>query len=81
MAIEKTNFNDLTQSFRKEKENYGHTHTNSSKSQIDFIMIYKKWINSAHNCEAYCSFEAVYSDHRIIHQQQQSKLVLGLIKS
>ena len=29
-------------------------------------MINTKWINSAHNCEAYNSFETVYSDHRII---------------
>ena len=43
-----------------------HTHPNGSKSQIEFIMINKKWINSALNCEAYNTFEAVYSDHRII---------------
>ena len=29
-------------------------------------MINTKLINSEHNCEAYNSFETVYSDHRII---------------
>ena len=29
-------------------------------------MINTKWINSAHNYEAYNSFETVYSDHSMI---------------
>ena len=33
-----------------------HTHPNGIKSQIDYIMINIKLINSAHNCEAYNSF-------------------------
>ena len=33
---------------------------------MDYILMNKKWIKSALNCEAYSSFEGVYSDHRII---------------
>ena len=34
----------------------------------------KKWINSARNCEAYNTFEGVFSDHRIV----SSILILSL---
>ncbi|XP_063587867.1 uncharacterized protein LOC134765253 [Penaeus indicus] len=43
-----------------------HTYPNGIKAQLDYILINKKWINSAHNCEAYSSFEGVSSDHRIV---------------
>ena len=36
-----------------------YTYTNNAKAQIDYILINKKWINSALNCEAYSSFEGV----------------------
>ena len=36
------------------------------KSQIDHLMINKKWKNSAKNCRSYNSFNGIYSDHRII---------------
>ena len=42
------------------------THPNGSKSQVDFILINRKWINSVKNCEAYNTFDYVFSDHRII---------------
>ena len=41
------------------------TYANNTKSQIDYVFINKKWNNSALNCEAYSSFEGVYSDHWI----------------
>ncbi|XP_047486517.1 uncharacterized protein LOC125037418 [Penaeus chinensis] len=41
-------------------------YTNGEKAQLDFIMINKKWQNSARNCEAYNTFYSVGSDHRIM---------------
>ena len=37
-----------------------------SKSQIDYILINKKWKNSVKNVEAYSSFASTGSDHRIV---------------
>ena len=34
--------------------------------QLDYLFINKKWMNSILNCEAYCSFEGISTDHRII---------------
>ena len=39
---------------------------NGSKSQIDFILVRKKWKNSVHNSQAYSSFSSVGSDHRVV---------------
>ena len=38
----------------------------NTKAQIDYVLINKKWKNSAMNCEAYSSFEGVSTDHRIV---------------
>ena len=40
--------------------------TGGIKTQVDYIMIRKKWMNSVKNCEAYNSFSSIGSDHRII---------------
>ena len=45
-----------------------------TKSQVDYIMINKKWKNSVHNCEAYNTFSSMGSDHRVV----TSKLKLSL---
>ena len=37
-----------------------------SKTQIDYILINKKWKNSLKNVEAYSSFSSLGSDHRIV---------------
>ena len=37
-----------------------------TKTQIDYILVNKKWKNSIHNCESYNSFSSVGSDHRIV---------------
>ena len=37
-----------------------------TKTQIDYILVNKKWKNSIHNCEAYNTFASVGSDHRIV---------------
>ena len=45
-----------------------------SKTQVDFIMVNKKWKNSVKNCEAYSSFSSIGSDHRVV----TAKLKLSL---
>ena len=45
-------------------ENY--TNPNNAKAQMDYILINKKWINSALNSEAYSTFEGISSNHRIV---------------
>ena len=37
-----------------------------TKSQIDYILINRKWKNSVQNFEAYSSFASIGSDHRVI---------------
>ena len=39
---------------------------NTTKAQLDFILVRKKWVNSVQNVEAYNTFVTVGSDHRII---------------
>ena len=48
-----------------------------AKTQVDYILIRRKWKNSLHNCEAYSSFSSVGSDHRIL----TAKLKLSLRKN
>ena len=42
------------------------TNINNPKTQRDYILINKKWINSALNFVAYPFFEGVSFDHRIV---------------
>ena len=39
---------------------------NGLKSQIDFILINRKWKNSIKNVEAYSTFASIGSDHRVV---------------
>ena len=39
---------------------------NGSKSQIDYILINRKWKNSVKNVEAYSTFSSIGSDHRVV---------------
>ena len=41
-------------------------HPSGSRSQIDCILIRKKWRNSMRNCQANSSFSSIGSDHRIV---------------
>ena len=54
-----------------------YTYANNTKAQIDYVLINKKWKNSALNCEAYSSFEGVSTDHRIV----TAKIRLSLRKN
>ena len=51
---------------KREGKLWTYKYANNSKAQIDYVLINKKWKNSAMNCEAYPSFEGVSSDHRIV---------------
>ena len=39
---------------------------NGCKTQIDFILVNRKWRNSVHNVEAYNSFSSLGGDHRLV---------------
>ena len=47
---------------KRKGKKWTHTSPNGHLSQIDFIAINKNWIDSAKNCEAYNTFEGVFSD-------------------
>ena len=51
---------------KREGKLWTYTYANNTKAQIDYVLINKKWKNSAMNGEAYSSFEGVSTDHRII---------------
>ena len=36
------------------------------KTQIDYILVNRKWKNSIHNCQAYNCFSSLGSDHRLV---------------
>ena len=62
---------------KREGKLWTYTYANKSKAQIDYVLINRKWKNSAMNCEAYSSFEGVSSDHRIV----MAKVRLSLRKN
>ena len=62
---------------KREGKLWTYTYANNTKAQIDYILINKKWKNSALNCEAYSSFEGVSTDHRIV----TAKIRLSLRKN
>ena len=51
---------------KKEGKLWTYTYANNTKAQIDYVLINKKWKNSAISCKAYSSFEGMTSDHRIV---------------
>ena len=55
-----------TKFHKREGQLWIHISPNNLKSQIDYLMINKKWKNSAKNCRSYYSFNDICSDHRII---------------
>ena len=57
----------LNTKFQKRKGKvWTYTYANNAKTRIDYILINKKWNYNALNCEAYSSFEGVFSDHQIV---------------
>ena len=55
----------LNTKFQKRKQ-WTYPNVKNAKARINYILINKKWYNSALNCEVYSSFEGVSSDHRIV---------------
>ena len=51
---------------RRPGQLWTHDSPNGTKAQLDYIIINKKWQNSAKNCRAFNSFITVGSDHRIV---------------
>lgn len=66
--VEETNLIITNTTFQKKKGKLWTFISDMShaKSQIDYILINKKWKNSIKNVEAYSSFASVGSDHRIV---------------
>ena len=62
---------------KREGKLWTYTYANNTKAQIDYVLINKKWKNSALNCEAYSSFEGESTDHRIV----TAKIRLSLRKN
>ena len=62
---------------KREGKLWTYTYASNTKAQIDYVLINKKWKNSALNCEAYSSFEGVSTDHRIV----TAKIRLSLRKN
>ena len=62
---------------KREGKLWTYTYANNTKAQTDYVLIIKKWKNSALNCEAYSSFEGVSTDHRIV----TAKIRLSLRKN
>ena len=62
---------------KREGKLWTYTYVNISKAQIDYVLINKKWNNSAISCEAYSSFEGVSSDHQTV----TAKIRLSLRKN
>ena len=54
----------LNTRYQKMKGNYGPSLI-LTEPKLNYLFINKKWINSVINCEAYNTFQGVYSDHRI----------------
>ena len=63
--------------FKKSKNQlWTFEYPNSSRAQIDFIMVRKKWQNSIKDCRAYSSFSSVGSDHRIVSASVKLSLIV-----
>ena len=62
---------------KREGKLWTYTYANNTKAQINYVLINKKWKNSAMNCEAYSSFEGVSTNHRIV----TAKIRLSLRKN
>ena len=52
----------------------------STKAQVDFILVRRMWRNSIHNAEAFGSFSSVRSNHRIVTARIQLSLHAPLSK-
>ena len=51
---------------KKQGKLWTQSYPNGAKAQPDYMLVNRKWINSALNSEAYSTFKGVSSDHRIV---------------
>ena len=58
---------------KKNSKLWTFTYPNRSRAQIDYILINKKWVKSATNCQAYNSFVQIGSDHKVVVANLQLK--------
>ena len=66
---------------KKMGRRWTHTYPTGEKAQLDYILINKKWKNSALNCVAYNTFVGVKSDHRIVTAKIRLSLRANIKKS
>jgi len=66
LMLESELFATNTMFMKKSNKLWTFQSPNGSKSQIDYILVRKKWKNSVHNAQSYSSFSSVGSDHRIV---------------
>ena len=59
---------------KKNSKLWTFTYPNQSRTQIDYILINKKWVKSATNCQTYNSFAQIGSDHKVVVANLQLKL-------
>ena len=68
--LQENNLGCLSTIYQKRSgQQWTHTAPNGYKAQLDYIIINRKWRNSAKNCRAYNSFVSAASDHRIVSTQ------------
>ena len=57
----------LNTNFQKwEEKLWTYTYPNNTNARVDYVLINKKWNDSAVNCETYSSFEGVSTGHQIV---------------
>jgi len=72
--LNESNMSCINTKFQKRRgKKWTFSYPNGVKAQIDFLLINKKWKNSAINCEAFNSF-TIDSDHRIVTASLKLKL-------
>ena len=54
------------QNLLRDGQRWTYTAPNGAEAQLDYLIINKKWKNSAKDCRAFNSFEGVKSDHRVV---------------
>ena len=80
--VEEQNLLPLNFCFQKcSGQKWTHTAPNGAKTQLDYVIINRKWKNSGNDCRAYNTFEGERSDHRIIAANLRLSLRANKIKS
>ena len=70
-----------TKSQKRPGQRWTHSSSNGSKVQLDYVIINRKWKNSAKNCRSFNSFISVESDHHIVSAKVRLSLPANKKKS